>query len=288
MTRQASKPKLIGLAALITLLITVTNSACRQSFHFAVHVQAQGTSEDIADAQVKISTFDGTAPRCSVTDGGGFARVPIDTSYMGQRALLIVEALGYKKYKREIDFTVGNLTQDVLLELVHPTPTSTPASSASPTPTATPTPSPTSSPTLSPTATRAPTPTLTPATIPTLRPVMPELLAPVQGSTHKSTVTFDWQGSLRPGQAYKVIVRHVESGDMIPSGLLADDTWTTYLPAERYGAWRWTVSVVQGERAVATPPEWEFWLDPFGGGGDGGHRGTKPPPPDEKPDPEPP
>jgi serine/threonine protein kinase len=168
---------------------------------------------------------------------------------------------------------------------ITPTPT-TPTVSPSPTPTPTaatlPTPTLTSSPT--PTPTPSPTPTSTPSTPPTatstpLRATAPEPLAPAQGRKHLNPITFEWRGSLSAGQAYSVTAWHVESGYVIPSELLTSQSWTTDLPAERYGEWRWTVSVVQGGRTMATSSEWMFWFDPY--------PGSEKPPPTNLPPPTP-
>ena len=142
---------------------------------------------------------------------------------------------------------------------VAPSHTATPTPVASPTSSPTPLPSPTSTPTPSPTA----TPTPPPATL-------PELVAPALGRTYGNPIRFEWRGSLSAGRTYQVTAWHVVSGYMIQSGLLTDQDWTVALPAERYGEWRWTVSVTQDGRAMATSPEWSFWFNPYPGGGGGG------------------
>ena len=134
-----------------------------------------------------------------------------------------------------------------------PLPTST--LMRTPTPTPTPTATATATP---PTSTRGPTPTLVP------RSTAPELMTPAEGRSFKNPITFQWRGSLSTGQAYQVTGRHLESGHTIQSELLTDQSWATSLPAERYGEWRWTVSVVQGGRTVVTSSEWMFWFQPYG------------------------
>jgi hypothetical protein len=62
--------------------------------------------------------------------------------------------------------------------------------------------------------------------------------------------------------------------------LLTDQSWTADLPADKYGEWRWTVSVVQGGRAVTTSSEWMFWFNPFPGGGKPGEPTPTEPPRD--------
>jgi hypothetical protein len=98
------------------------------------------------------------------------------------------------------------------------------------------------------------------------------LVAPAQGGEYQSPIGFQWRSALSRGQAYLVIARHPGSGHVIQSELLMDQSWTADLPNDKYGEWRWTVSVVQDGRTVATSAEWMFWFNPHsgGGGGDGG------------------
>jgi tRNA A-37 threonylcarbamoyl transferase component Bud32 len=169
-------------------------------------------------------------------------------------------------------------------------PTSTPTSTA--TPTGTPTLTPTGTPTLTPTGTPAPTRTRTPTCTPTARPtdtptpmatptprpftptpvpvIPPQLVAPRQGETFKNPIEFQWSGLLHAGQAYQVAARHTGSGYVVQSELLTDQTWTTDLPAERHGEWRWTVSVVQRTRTVVTSDEGQFWFSQFSDKSDDG------------------
>lgn len=123
-------------------------------------------------------------------------------------------------------------------------------------------------------ATRAPTFTPVPAA------VKPVLVFPEQGQTYPNPIAFQWQGNLGPGQAYRVVVRHTESGTSIPSGLLTSSSWSTGLPADKFGEWRWTVAVVQSDQVVVSSSEWSFWFNPIsGGGGNGGDDGKPPPTP---------
>ena len=166
MIRQAPRSKLIGLATLIILLMVAANSACNRTLNYAVRVQAENTGEDIANAEVSIDTRDGMAPLCSVTDAGGFARIGVGASYMGQDALLIVKAPGYKKHTQEIDFTEGNLTQVVLLQPKIVLPIQTVAPTGIPAPTSMPT-------------TRSVTPTITADPLPSpTKPHQPRLPQP--------------------------------------------------------------------------------------------------------------
>jgi predicted Ser/Thr protein kinase len=164
-------------------------------------------------------------------------------------------------------------------------PTSTPTSTATPTGTPTLTPAdtptltrtrtstptrtrtPTCTPTVTPTDTPTPTATPTPRPItPTPAPVIPpQLVAPSKGETFKNPIVFQWSDSLRAGQTYQVTARHPGSGHVVQSGLLTGQTWTTDLPAEKDGEWRWTVSVMHGKRTVAISSEWMFWFSQFGG-----------------------
>jgi serine/threonine-protein kinase len=152
------------------------------------------------------------------------------------------------------------------------TPVVAPSYTATPTPAASSTSSPTPLPTL--TSTPTPSPTATPTPPPA---TAPEPVAPALGRTYGNPITFEWRGSLSAGRTYLVTARHVGSGYVIQSGLLTDQGWTVDLPVERYGEWRWTVSVTQGERAMATSPEWSFWFDPYPDGGAREPTNTPPP-----------
>jgi hypothetical protein len=166
-----------------------------------------------------------------------------------------------------------------------PTSTSTPTatSTSMPTDTSTPTgiPTPTDTPTPKPTSTLEPTPTSpTETPRPTSVPTAPTLMLPEHGREYRNPITFEWHGSLSAGQAYRVTVRHVGSGYVLQSELLTGQSWTASLPAEHFGEYRWTVSVVQGGKEVVTSTEGMFWFNPHGGsgGGDGDATNTPPPP----------
>ncbi|MGC9336440.1 MAG: TIR domain-containing protein [Anaerolineae bacterium] len=145
-----------------------------------------------------------------------------------------------------------------------PTPTTTPTSS----PTRTPTPRATDTPTVAPTSTPTP-PARTAAATPEPRSTTPELTAPSRGETYQSPVMFQWTGSLNAGQAYRVTAYHTESGHALQSGPVAAESWAVDLPADKFGEWRWSVSVVQDGDIAAQSPEWTFWFDPHPGGGGG-------------------
>jgi len=158
------------------------------------------------------------------------------------------------------------------------TPTRTPTRTSTPTPTspptATPTPHATSTPahTPTPTATETPRPRAATAT-PVPQIIQPALTAPAQGGTYRNPIAFQWSGSLSTNQAYQVTLYHPGSDYVLQSELLAAPSWSTNLPADRYGEWRWRVAVIQGGTAVTTSSEWMFWFDPGGGGGGGGGGG---------------
>ena len=142
-------------------------------------------------------------------------------------------------------------TQSAEMQATQRIPTDTLAPTTTPTPILTETP----------TRTPSPTPTATPTPAPMPNP--PTLLWPPQGGTYRSPITFQWQGSLGTGQTYRVTVYQVASGYTQQSGLLTTPKWSTDLPAERFGEWRWRVAVIQNGVEVATSVEWMFWFNPF-------------------------
>jgi len=158
-----------------------------------------------------------------------------------------------------------------------PTSTFTPTPVWTPTPTATTTRQPTRIPTRTPTLTPTRPPTATPTPVP--QAVQPQLVAPAQGGEFRNPITFQWSGSLNAGEAYQVTAYHSGSNYTVQSESLTVQEWTIYLPGELYGEWRWTVSVIRGDSAVATSEEGMFWFNPFAGT----HPGSEP----EKPTPEP-
>lgn len=161
------------------------------------------------------------------------------------------------------------------------TPSSTP--SKSPSPTATSTEIPSSTPSRSPSSTATRTPTLSPTLMATAteipivtatpRVVRPELVRPAQSETLKNPIIFEWEGFLDRGQVYQVSAKSIRTGYITQSVLLSEESWTVHLPAEEYGWWRWSVSVVQDGRTVSASDGWgEFVFDPWAkdGGGDSG------------------
>jgi serine/threonine protein kinase len=156
------------------------------------------------------------------------------------------------------------------------TPTAEATATAQPSPTATPRPSPAATSTPAPPTrtplppTQPPSPTPTELPPPTEGPppepgAGPELVGPANGGEYQNPITFEWHAS--SGQTYQVTARHTASGHTVRSGLIEVGImlvpyWTTNLPADKPGEWRWTVSVIQGGSAVATSAEWMFQFRP--------------------------
>jgi hypothetical protein len=101
-------------------------------------------------------------------------------------------------------------------------------------------------------------------------------LAPAQGGEFRNPFTFEWRGALTPGQAYQVTARHLKSGHRVESEWLTGQSWTVNLPEERYGEWRWDVSLIQEGRTVITSSEGMFWFNPYPGDGKPRVRNTPP------------
>jgi hypothetical protein len=110
---------------------------------------------------------------------------------------------------------------------------------------------------------------LPPATATRVSATTPVLTFPEQGRTYRSSGTFKWQGTLAPGQTYVVRAWHPRTGFGIQSSPLSTTSWTTSLPLDKFGEWRWDVSVLQGGSMIATSTEGMFWLNPFPGSGNG-------------------
>jgi len=140
------------------------------------------------------------------------------------------------------------------------TPTRTPTKTGTVTPSHTPTFTPSHTPTFTPTLTRTPTRSPTPTPVP-LRLLQPEAGTTV--SREGKNITFEWEGSLRPSQAFKVILRHVNSGQVFSSPEIVASSWQTELLEEHFGEYRWQVFVVQDGELVAGSGEWYFWFAPF-------------------------
>ena len=149
-------------------------------------------------------------------------------------------------------------------ETATPTETIAPSETATPTETISPSETPTNTPTI--TLTPSPTNTRWPTPLPTFTPgpfTRPSLISPERGSSHRTSITFEWQGTLRPDQRYQVYLRHTDSGFTLDSPLLTESTWTTVLPAQQFGEWQWETAVVSNGLPRATSENWHFYLDPF-------------------------
>ena len=219
-------------------------------------------------------------------------RVPVwvwALSGLGVLILAVVLAVALVRGKGEMGGMGDSLTPTsapastpvatVTLRPTH-TPTRPPTHTPTPIPKNTKTPRPTSTPVHTPGATPMATGTpLPPTAIPTVAPqvIQPVMVAPTQGGEYNNPITFQWSGSLSTGQTYQVTVYHPESQTVLQSELQTDPSWITDLPADKYGEWRWRVSVVQGGSALTTSSEWMFWFVPFPGG-PGGGEGPGPPP----------
>jgi serine/threonine-protein kinase len=117
--------------------------------------------------------------------------------------------------------------------------------------------------------TSTPRPTSTPKTTPspteTTSPIpagQPRLISPEAGTTTGNPVSFRWEGRLSPGQAYRVVAYHPQSGEQVTSPQIMDSWWETHLPAARAGEWHWYVEVVEGGRTIARSAEGMFWFEP--------------------------
>ncbi len=146
-----------------------------------------------------------------------------------------------------------------------PTPTATSTSQPTPTKTSTLTPTPKVTPTsVEPTPTQTPDATETPRSTAAPSFTRPVLTFPQQGETYKNPITLQWTGNLNAGQSYLVQIWH-ESGHSLPDRTLQTRSTVVDLPADRVGAWSWTVSVVDGSRVLATSAEGMFWFNPLPG-----------------------
>src|SRR5687768_12752300 len=84
-----------------------------ESFDYQVRVQVQGSGIPIQNAHVIIDIGGGIAPKEGYTDANGFARIFIDAARTGKAGRLIVEAIGYVNYTRNIDLINGVLPEVV-------------------------------------------------------------------------------------------------------------------------------------------------------------------------------
>jgi len=163
------------------------------------------------------------------------------------------------------------------------TPTAAPTPTSSPTPTASATPTATATPTLTPTATQTttstptetPTPTSSPSPVvivaATTTPIsapMPEPLEPASGAQSKNPIAFSWHGSLEPGQSFLIQAWHAETAYLVEFVTQAT-SYAADVPANKIGAWRWHVAVVNGDGSVLSQSsDREFWFNPVPGARD--------------------
>jgi hypothetical protein len=141
------------VASMIVLLVAACNgspgnptpvSNLDNSFSYPVRVQTS-TGIDIPNANVTIDVAQ-KAPLNDVTDSTGYARIFIDSSYIGKPGKLIVDVDGYERFIQNIDLIDGTLPDVIQLKLIPPTPTMTYTPSPLPPPTNTPQPTATNTP----------------------------------------------------------------------------------------------------------------------------------------------
>lgn len=108
-----------------------------------------------------------------------------------------------------------------------------------------------------------PSNTVAPA-VPTMSPRAPALTFPGAGVEVKNPVNFSWRGTLNQGEVFRLDAQHVESGYHV-SGDTTETSYEMDLSAERFGAWRWNVTIVRGDSSVATSEKIEFWFNPLAG-----------------------
>lgn len=97
------------------LLFPSATSTPSASFNYQVRVQAEDTGEYVQGARIAVDVA-GQAPLDAITDMIGFARVFIPSSYAEQPAVLIVEAVGYERYTKNIVLIAGTLPDVAELE----------------------------------------------------------------------------------------------------------------------------------------------------------------------------
>jgi hypothetical protein len=110
---------LVAVTTLIAIILPILAGPGGSTFNYAIQVQAQGTGEDIPNAEIRMDIGDGRAPLRGITDVDGFARISVDARFEKQRAILTVEAPGYKKHRQEIDLTNSGVPHFVQLEPIH-------------------------------------------------------------------------------------------------------------------------------------------------------------------------
>jgi hypothetical protein len=117
---------------------------------------------------------------------------------------------------------------------------------------------------------------------PSISSPKPELILPLYGE-YNNPFTFRWSGS--QSTEYRVVLTHQDKADKrYMSDWLNQHTWTTNIPAEDFGNWRWFVTTRDGVRS----DESSFVYQPFPGSRpsslppvEGGHSTPQPPAPVE-------
>jgi len=236
----------------------------------------------------------------AANERGGFDNISVVLAYIGGKSGAAKHKTGAQEARRGLSgkrlavlgvllvvllLVIGGLGRIVVNNLPSPTPSVTPGHTA-PAPTigttatlrATSTDAPqTSTPVPVGVATSTPLPTLTPTLTP--RPATPDLggtvstetpgvstlqlLSPDRGLSFKNPVHFSWQGPLRMGQQYQLVLRHEETRyeATYPVG---DGVWLDIdLPAEKVGQWLWSVRIIEGDRVIVESEQWHFYLVPL-------------------------
>jgi len=110
---------IIGLIGIIIPLLTngdnQSSPPASQTFDYPVRVQEKDSEGTIPNARVILEVAS-KAPLDEITDSNGFARIRIESSYVGKPGKIIVEATGYKKYTQNIDLNKDTLPDIIRLE----------------------------------------------------------------------------------------------------------------------------------------------------------------------------
>jgi hypothetical protein len=116
-------PIIVAVISLVGILISIqANTADKTltpqpntTFDYLLRVQTKDTGEPISNARVTIEVA-GQAPIDEITDSNGIARIFVNANYAGQPGRLIVEVVGYKLYRQEIDIREASLPDTIQLE----------------------------------------------------------------------------------------------------------------------------------------------------------------------------
>lgn len=126
------KATLFVVGFMITLFLVACNGnsasptidSLANSFSYPVRVQTV-TGTDIPNADVTIDVAQ-RAPLNDFTDSTGYARIFVESSYIGKPGKLIVNADGYERFVQNIDLVDGTLPDIIQLKPLSPTPSMTP------------------------------------------------------------------------------------------------------------------------------------------------------------------